>query len=142
MREKGFTVVAPQLPTTGTDPQVDYTDDVEVINRALEPLLEAGKEVVIIAHSFGTLSASHCIEGESVAERKECGMAGGIKSYINVCGFAYPERGRNIIGKHDGFPMQEYYHAVVSVRPIVAAAMPHYFCPVVFLMSDRDNRTV
>lgn len=114
LREKGFTAVAPTLPTTGIVPDFDYEDDVKVINQALGPLLDAGKQVIIVAHCFGALPASHCVEGESVAERKECGMSGGIKAYINVCGLSYAERGLNIIGKPGGFPMRDYYHAEVS----------------------------
>lgn len=118
LRDQGFTIVAPRLPTTGIDPSLDYTDDVGVINHVLEPLLDAGREVIILAHSFGTLPASHCIEGESVAERQECGFTGGIIHYINVCGLSYPERGKNIMGKNESFPLQEYYDVEVSFRSI------------------------
>lgn len=116
LRDMGFTIVAPTLPTTGLDPALDYTDDVEVINSVLQPLLDAGREVIILAHSFGTLPASHCVEGESVKERQECGFKGGIIHYINVCGFSYPERGRSIMGKSENFPLQEYYHVEVSFK--------------------------
>lgn len=117
LRDKGFTIVAPALPTTGRVPALDYKDDVEVINRALEPFLDAGREIIVVAHGFGSLPASHSVEGESVAERKECGMSGGIKAYINVCGYSYPTRGRNIMGKHEGFPMPHYFHIEVSFYP-------------------------
>lgn len=125
LRDKGFTVVAPKLPTTGADPSLDYTDDLDVINQVLEPLLDAGREVIILAHSFGTLPASHCIEGESVAERHDCGFKGGIIHYINVCGFSYPERGRNIMGKHESFPLQDYYDVEVSV-PSIYCTVIHF----------------
>lgn len=117
LRERGFTIVAPTLPTTGADPDLDYTQDVDVIDRVLQPLLDAGREVIMLAHSFGTLPASHCIEGESVAERKECGFTGGIIHYINVCGFSYPEKGKNIMGKDESFPLQDYYNVEVSFHP-------------------------
>lgn len=116
LRDRGFIIIAPRLPTTGTDPGLDYTDDVRVINNALEPLLDAGREVIVLAHSFGTLPASHCIEGESVAERKDCGFTGGIIHYINVCGFSYPEKGKNIMGKNESFPLQDYYNVEVSLH--------------------------
>ncbi|KUI71526.1 Putative methylesterase 6 [Cytospora mali] len=109
LRAKGFAVAAPELPTTGTDPRLTYEDDVAAVGAVLEPLLNEGREVVIVAHSFGSLPASHCIEGESVAERAECGLKGGIKHYINVCGLAYPRRGRNIVGAEDECPLQDYH---------------------------------
>lgn len=114
LRDKNFTVIAPELPSTGTDPTLTYADDVDVLNSALEPLLDRGKEVVVVAHDFGALAASHCIEGESVSERAECGLGGGIRHYINVCGLSYPEMGRNIVGKREDFPLPDYYHVEVS----------------------------
>ncbi|KAG6356439.1 hypothetical protein INS49_015827 [Diaporthe citri] len=91
LRDRGFTVEAPALPTTGTNPELTYVDDVEVINETLLPILDAGREVIMVAHSSGTLPASHCIEGESVAERAECDLKGGIRHYINE--FHYVEDG-------------------------------------------------
>lgn len=114
LRDKNFTVIAPELPSTGADPTLTYADDVDVLNSALEPLLDQGKEVVVVAHDFGALAASHCIEGESVSERAECGLGGGIRHYINVCGLSYPEMGRNIVGKREDFPLPDYYHVEVS----------------------------
>lgn len=115
LSEKGFTVAAPALPTTGTDPDLTYEDDVEVINQTLLKLLDDGKEVILVAHSTGALPASHCIEGESVAERAECGLKGGIRHYINVCGLAYPRRGKCFLGKEDDSPLQEYHFVKVSL---------------------------
>lgn len=113
LRDKGFTVEAPALPTTGMDPELTYVDDVEVINETLHPFLDAGKEVIVVAHSSGTLPASHCIEGESVAERAECGLKGGIRHYINVCGLAYPRRGKNFLGNGDDSPLQDFHYVEV-----------------------------
>lgn len=117
LRDRGFAVVAPELPTTGEDPSLTYTDDIAVINSAMEPLFDEGREVVIVAHDFGALPASHCIEGESVTERAECGLKGGIRHYINVCGLSYSERGKDIIGKNEDFPLQEYHRVDVSLAP-------------------------
>lgn len=114
LRALGFPVVAPALPTTGLDPSLTHADDLEVLNAELEPLFADGREVIVVAHSFGALPASHCVEGESVVERAECGLTGGIRHYVNVCGLAYPERGRNVMGKEEGFPLQCYHHTEVS----------------------------
>lgn len=114
LREKGFTVEAPALPTTGMNPELTYVDDVEVINEILHPFLDAGRQVIMVAHSSGSLPASHCIEGESVVERAECGLKGGIQHYINVCGLAYPRRGKNFLGRGDDSPLQDFHYVEVS----------------------------
>lgn len=109
LRAQGYTVVAPSLPTTGTNPGTTYAQDVAVLDQHLRPLLDRGAEVVIVAHGFGALPASQCVEGESVAERADCGLAGGIRHYINVCGLAYPHKGRSILGTDSDFPVQAYH---------------------------------
>lgn len=114
LRDRGFTVVVPALATTGTRAGLTYEDDVAAIEEVLAPLLNEGREVVIVAHSFGALPASQCTEGESVAERAECGLKGGVKHYINVCGLAYPKRGKNITGGDEEFPLQHYHIVKVS----------------------------
>lgn len=124
LRDKGFTVLAPELPTTGLDPSLTYTDDVELINQVLEPVFNEGKEVVVVAHSFGALPASHCIEGESVTERKECGLKGGIRHYINVCGMSYAEKGKDFMGKHNEFAAQDYHRVEVSTTCIFLSQSP------------------
>lgn len=126
LRDKGYTVVAPSLPTTGENPGTTFIDDMAVINQDLQPLLDQGKEVIIAAHGFGTLPASQCVEGESVAERTDCGLEGGIRHYINVCGLAYPYKGRSILGTESDFPIQEYHleedgliHLLDTAKPIL-----------------------
>lgn len=110
LRERGFTVAAPALPTTGARPGTAYQDDVAVLmHEALQPLLDQGRDVVLVAHGFGALPASQCVEGEAVAERADCGLAGGVCHYVNVCGLAYPHKGRSILGTESDFPLQPYH---------------------------------
>lgn len=124
LRDKGYKVVAPSLPTTGETPGTTYTDDVDVINQDLQPLLDQGKEVIIVAHGFGTLPASQCVEGESIAERVDCGFGGGVRHYINVCGLAYPYKGRSILGTESDFPIQEYHHEEDGLIHLLDTAKP------------------
>ncbi|ROW15836.1 hypothetical protein VPNG_02471 [Cytospora leucostoma] len=124
LRDRGFTAVAPALPTTGTDPRLTYEDDVAVLEGVLRPLLDEGKDVIVVAHGFGSLPASQCIEGESLAERAECGLKGGIKHYVNVCGLAYPRRGKSVMGEDDDFPLQEYNFAEDGLIHLRDSAKP------------------
>lgn len=71
LRDDGSTVLAPELPTTGTDPRLTYEDDIAALGEALEPLLSEGKEVFIVVHCFGFLPPRQCIKGEIVAERRD-----------------------------------------------------------------------
>lgn len=54
----------------------------------------------------GPCPRAQCVEGESLAERAECGLekGGGSRHYVNFCGLAYD------------FPLQGYSFAEVSSR--------------------------
>ncbi|KAK7728783.1 hypothetical protein SLS63_006391 [Diaporthe eres] len=109
------------------NPELTYVDDVEVINETLQPILDAGREVIMVAHSSGTLPASHCIEGESVAERAECGLKGGIQHYINVCGLAYPRRGKNFLGRGGDTPLQEFHNVEDGIIHLLDSAKATFY---------------
>ena len=54
LRAKGYTVLAPAMPTTGLDDSVagtTYKDDVRRIYETLLPFLDEGREAVIVGHS-------------------------------------------------------------------------------------------
>ena len=54
LRASGYTVLAPAMPTTGLDDSVagkTYRDDVRRIYESLLPLLDEGREAVIVGHS-------------------------------------------------------------------------------------------
>jgi len=57
------------------------------------PLLDDGKEVVVVGHSYGGLPAYLCTEGQSIAERTAAGKKGGVRSVVFLCAFAIPEKG-------------------------------------------------
>lgn len=142
LREKGYIVVAPSLPTTGETPGTTYVEDMEVIMQDLQPLFDQGREVIIVAHGFGALPASQCVEGESVVERVDCGLGGGIRHYINVCGLVYPYKGKNILGTESDFPLQEYHEEVDGLIHLLDTAKPVLFSDLTMEQIDSIWPTV
>ena len=53
-------------------------DDAAVIAEKLEELSEAGKDIIIVAHSYGGTPASESVKGYSKAAREEKGKRGGV----------------------------------------------------------------
>lgn len=84
-------------------------DDVKMLQSHLLPAFEQGQEVVLVGHSYGTVPACLSIEGQSVAERHARGEKGGVKAFVNLAGFAYPARGKNIIGGDEDMPPMPYH---------------------------------
>ncbi|KAK8090870.1 hypothetical protein PG994_000375 [Apiospora phragmitis] len=96
-----YTVLAPALPSTGSDDSVagkTYVDDVQQIHRTLLPLLDAGREAVLVCHSQGGVAGSAAAENQSVVERNTRGLPGGVRAVVYVAAFAFPEKGMSVIG--------------------------------------------
>jgi pimeloyl-ACP methyl ester carboxylesterase len=105
---KGYTVLAPSNATAGLDDSVcgtTHLDDVRLIHEALLPYLDAGKEAVIVCHSYGGIPGTASVEGQTIGERSAKGLKGGIKAMVYITSFALPQRGMslfNMIGNKYG----------------------------------------
>jgi pimeloyl-ACP methyl ester carboxylesterase len=68
-------------------------DDAAVVRSALERLIDAGKRVVVVAHSYGAQVACAGLVGLSSAEvaaKQDVGGGDGVVGFINLCGYIYP----------------------------------------------------
>jgi predicted alpha/beta hydrolase len=83
--------------------------DIEAIHDVVKPYFEQGRQVVLIGHSYGSIPAILSIEGHTVQERESKGLQGGVVAYINIAGFAFGARGKNVMGT-DEDPSPMPYH--------------------------------
>ena len=127
LRAQGYTVIVPELAVCGdlsskTPDSGEWKkmanngadEDVQLIKFQLAPLLDKGYEAIIVSHSYGSLPASLCVDGQTVSDRAAKGLKGGIKAYLTVAGFAYPVRGKFITGADDAPPLMPYHTLEVS----------------------------
>ena len=101
LRSQGYSVLSVPLVVCGDtniSPDANPTDDVKALHEQLLPLLDAGNEVIIVAHSYGSMVATACIQNQTKRERGSRGLAGGIVGAIWIAAFAFPVRGKNISG--------------------------------------------
>ncbi|KAI0423735.1 Alpha/beta hydrolase fold-1 [Xylaria sp. FL1042] len=85
VKEHGYDIKALQLPTVGlgpgqgrdTPPATMY-DDAALIAKEVEALADAGREIILVAHSYGGMPATESTKGLSVKERQKEGKKGGI----------------------------------------------------------------
>lgn len=81
----GYDIKAIHLATVGlgpgqgrdTPPATMY-DDAALIAKEAEALADAGREVIVVGHSYGGMPATESIKGLSVSERQKAGKKGGI----------------------------------------------------------------
>ncbi|KAH7262763.1 Alpha/beta hydrolase fold-1 [Fusarium tricinctum] len=89
-------IVTPRNPTSGSIEQVvdkSYLDDVQVIQEAIAPFLDAGRDLVLVAHSYGGVPAASSLKGNTVQERAEKGLRGGIRGLVSIAAFLLPQKG-------------------------------------------------
>lgn len=118
LSSQGYEVLSFDLAVCGesVDPNLSFSDDAAVIKEHLLPLLDEGKKAVVVSHSYGSLPVSALIDGQTVAERADKGLKGGISAVINIAGFAFPVPGKSIMGNEQNPPPPPYHIWKVSQR--------------------------
>lgn len=115
----GYEVMAVSHTVCGdnVDPEKTFFDDAAEIRKKLIPLFDQGRHAVIVSHSYGSLPATATVEGQTATERAERGLVGGITGVVSIAGFAFPARGKSIMGDDQIVPPPPY-HIVQVNRPI------------------------
>lgn len=97
----GYMVLTPENATSGSIESdiigKTHMDDVARIHEALSGPLAEGKDVVLVAHSYGGVPGSAAVEGYQVFERQAKGLPGGIKHVVYLAAFALPQRGASVL---------------------------------------------
>lgn len=104
--QSGYPTVHVPLPTVGGtgSPLAGLADDVEAVRKVLVPVVDEGKEVILIGHSSGGISMSGAVEGLDVASRKAAGKQGGVTRCIFLAAFVLP-KGQSLLGVLGGQPL-------------------------------------
>jgi len=90
----GYPTTTIQLPSVGSsDPDAQSTsiDAAAVREKVLLPLLNSGKDVVLVMHSYGGSPGSAAAKGLSKTERSSNGSGGGIIGLIYLAGLVIPK---------------------------------------------------
>ncbi|KAJ1330814.1 alpha/beta fold hydrolase [Microdochium nivale] len=93
LRDAGYVVLVPTLTTLGWGDEVlgkSWPDDVALLISILLPYFDQGREVVVVGHSYGGVSATQCCAGHTVPERAARGDKGGIKAVVFLTAWALP----------------------------------------------------
>ncbi|KAG4443506.1 hypothetical protein IFR05_000979 [Cadophora sp. M221] len=156
----GYPVVAVALVSVGkTHPAATYLDDVAAVHEAILPILGEGKEVVLVAHSWGGIVGVASTDGQTIRERAERGEKGGIKSIFMIAAAMIMKKGTSLsesngtnsvewmdfegpfgvcnnLAKevfYDDLPASEADHYFSLLRP---HAISTFFTPVNFVVSN------
>lgn len=89
-------------PSVGAEPPTKtLDDDVYHLRDVLTEHCDSGKNVVVVAHSYGGLVSSGAVQGLGVQERKSKGKTGGVSLIIYMTAFVVP-KGQSLISASGG----------------------------------------
>ncbi|KAF2095311.1 alpha/beta-hydrolase [Rhizodiscina lignyota] len=97
LRDAGYRVFAPPLPSTFATPAVsDMDPDVEAVVKAVSAEVDEGQEVVVFAHSYGGMPASSALPGLDKKSRQEQGLKGGVIGVVYLAAMM-PDEGLTLM---------------------------------------------
>lgn len=102
LRSRGFSVAQPHLPSLADHSpnftERDLNDDTHAIKTEAKRLVDEGKTVMVVMHSYGGLIGSNAIsEDLSLQSRRQKGLSGGVSRLFYFAAFILDE-GKSVLG--------------------------------------------
>lgn len=105
LKTKGFDTEIVDMPSVGGTqlPLTGLAEDIAAVRAVVQPLVEAGREVVLLTHSAGGVSGGGAVKGLDVGTRREAGLPGGVVRVIYMAAFMVP-KGSSLLQMLGGKP--------------------------------------
>ncbi|KAF2963214.1 hypothetical protein GQX73_g10362 [Xylaria multiplex] len=133
LSDRGFATEASDLVSVGTtDASVGMHSDAVHLRSQLTKLIDDGKDIVLVAHSYGGIVASNAVHRLSVEQRAAQGKQGGIALILYLAGLVVPS-GRTLLSiappspswdvTRDDFlmPKDPLHNFYADVEPLLAS---------------------
>ena len=82
-------------------PNADLATDTALIRGYLESLVDAGRTVIAIMHSYGGQVGTNALYGLGLNNRSQRGLSGGVVHLVYMCAFAMSEGGSMVKQVHE-----------------------------------------
>jgi pimeloyl-ACP methyl ester carboxylesterase len=105
LESKGYEVRIPILPSMNESrpPNMDFISDTNHIRTVAEGLVNEGRDIVVLMHSYGGQVGTNALYGLGLEQRKKQDMTGGISALLYLAAYAIQEGKAMIDGvKHFG----------------------------------------
>ncbi|PGH07290.1 hypothetical protein GX51_01834 [Blastomyces parvus] len=114
----GYPTTAVYLPGLGVSPGIpDLKPDADAVKTVVGGLAELGRDVIVVAHSYGGVPTSEALEGFGKKERHAQGRAGGVVGLLFVAAHL-PTKGKPVIeALSDVSPEEAAIPSLVKVAP-------------------------
>lgn len=106
LHKSGYQTEIVKLPSVGGTelPLTGLPEDITAIRAKLQPLVDAGKDVLLLTHSAGGVSGSAAMKGFDVESRKNAGLPGGVTRVVYMGAFMIP-KGSSLMEMLGGKPL-------------------------------------
>jgi alpha-beta hydrolase superfamily lysophospholipase len=96
LKERGFSdTYCPHLPTATTTlplpSNANLDGDTEHIRSVIQDLTDAGRQVIVLMHSYGGVVGNNSLDGLLWPQRKAKGLDGGVVHVIYMAAFVIPQ---------------------------------------------------
>jgi hypothetical protein len=94
LKAQKYEVVCSQLPSVDSQTpraQSVAEDSAFIKSKLLLPSMDAGKDIVLLMHSFGGCTGADAAKGHSKDERQAAGKRGGVVGLVFMCAFLAAE---------------------------------------------------
>lgn len=92
LRDSGYDVTAIDLPSVGAEPPIQSLQpEIDRIRGVILPLLDRGKNVIVVMHSYAGVAGSSALFGLSRNDRLAANLPGGVTALVYLCAWMVPE---------------------------------------------------
>lgn len=105
LRSSGYETEVVAMPSVGGTqlPLTGLPEDIAAVRAVVQPLVDAGRELVLLTHSAGGVSGGGAVKGLDLKTRKEAGLPGGVARIIYMAAFMVP-KGSSLLQMLGGKP--------------------------------------
>ncbi len=108
LNEHGYTCHTIAFPSIQQATTVqDLQPDIAAVRAVVEPDVDAGKEVIIVSHSWSGLPVNSALDGLERSDREKEGKEGGVVKLVFISAFI-PQVGESLISAFGGTPPPWY----------------------------------
>ncbi len=102
LERAGYSVFVPRLPSNCTVPALpNFDEDVKAVYFAVQSTIDAGKDVVLVMHSYGAVVGCEALKNVEAKKSMGSDAEGSTKGVVHlafICGWLLPE-GRSTLAK-------------------------------------------
>ena len=92
LESHGFQTLLVTIPSTGSKfPLTSNEPDILAVRQVLEELSESGRDIIVVAHSYGSIPTCEAAQGFGRQERLKLGKVGGVVRMVFVAAWLLQE---------------------------------------------------